>query len=220
MRNKEYVDLTFPIHEKMLTFPSHWHPAVEIIKMGKHEAEGRETRKIVVGSHTGTHIDAPLHFMPKGESIERVSLDICIGPALLVFFKNMKEITKKDLQEKIGNPKRIERLLVRFDWSERWGDISYYENHPYFSEEACKWLIGKGVKLMGMDTPSPDNPQNNSKAKSDSPNHKIFLKKGVILVEYLCNLKQLKGPNIFLVALPLKIKGSDGSPARVVAYDI
>jgi arylformamidase len=67
-----------------------------------------------------------------------------------------------------------------------------------------------------MDTPSPDS----SKGGLESPNHKLLLKNEIILIEYLCNLKRLKGPKIFIMALPLKIKGGDGSPARVVAYDM
>lgn len=220
MRSKKYIDLTFPIHKKMLTFPSHWHPRVEIIKMGQHKTEGRETRKIVIGTHTGTHVDAPCHFIPNGASIEQVPLDICIGPAILVFFGNKKVISADDLEERLKNFKNLERLIVRFDWSERWGNLSYYKDYPYFSEEACCWLIEKGVKLLGMDTPSPDDPRNNRKATMDSPNHKLFLKSGIVLLEYLCNLKKLNGPNIFLIALPLKIEGADGSPARVIAYDI
>ena len=77
------IDLTFPIHEGMTTFPAPWHPFVEITQLGRHGLEGRETRKIVIGSHTGTHCDAPRHFIPGGATIDEIPLDVFIGPAVV-----------------------------------------------------------------------------------------------------------------------------------------
>jgi len=216
MEYKKCIDLTFPIYQGMLTFPSLWHPQVEITKLGRHKIEGRETRKIVLGTHTGTHIDAPLHFIPKGRSIEKIPLEVCIGPGVLISFRNKKEISSQDLKKKLQRFRNLKRLIVRFDWSEQFGTPSYYKNYPYFSKESCQWLVEKGVKLLGMDTPSPDKPKN----KEDSPNHKFFMKNNVVLVEYLCNLRKLRRANIFLIALPLKILGADGAPARAVAWEI
>lgn len=77
------VDLTFPIHEGMTTFPRHWHPLVEIIQMGRIGIEDRETPKIVMGTHTGTHCDAPSHFLPGRATVDDFSLDALIGPAAI-----------------------------------------------------------------------------------------------------------------------------------------
>lgn len=67
---RRIVGLTFPIHEGMTTFPAHWHPFVEVSVMGRHGIENRETRKVVMGTHTGTHCDAPCHFVPGGKTVD------------------------------------------------------------------------------------------------------------------------------------------------------
>jgi kynurenine formamidase len=213
MPKNKLVDLSFPIHDGMLTFPRPWHTRVKIAGMGRIKKHGRETAKIILGTHTGTHIDAPRHFIPGGASIEKIPLEICVGEALLISFRGKRQISAQDLRQKLKGTRGIKRLIVRFGWSKNWGRPAYYRNHPYFSEDACRFLVKRGVKLLGMDTPSPD-------GSLDSPNHKFFLKQGVFLLEYLCNLDKLKGPQIELIALPLKIKGVDGSPARVIACDI
>ena len=217
---RKIIDLTFPVFEGMMTYPACWHQKVEIAKLGEIRTVGRETCKIILGSHTGTHIDAPAHFISNSYGIDKLPLDVLIGKALIVDFKKYrgrKEIALSDLKMKIKRQKNIERIIFRYDWSEEWGQKTYYINYPYLSLEACNYLIDLGVKLVGMDTPSPDGPPNDLE---DSPNHKLFLKNNIVLVEYLCNLKSLRKPNIFLIALPLKIKDTDGSPARVVAYEI
>lgn len=221
MKNK-LIDLTFTVSESMLTFPSYWHPAVKITQLGRLATEGRETRKITIGTHTGTHLDAPRHFISGGKSIDRIPLKRCVGPAILITFygKANKEISLREIKEKLAGFKRIEKLLLKFGWSRHWGKKQYYKGYPYLSEEACRWLVKKGLKLLGMDTPSPDNPKNSRGSDKDSPNHRYFLKRNVVLLEYLCNLNKLKGPDVFIMALPLKIKGADGSPARVIAHDV
>lgn len=213
MKKTKLIDLSFPISKDMLTFPKPWHPRVDIARMGRIKKEGRETAKISLGTHTGTHIDAPRHFITGGASIEKIPLDICVGGALLVSFPRKKEIGARDLEEKLKNFRSVRRLIVRFGWSRHWGKKSYYRNYPSFTRDACELLIRRGIRLLGMDTPSPDRYE-------DSPNHKLLLKKGVFLLEYLCSLEKLKGPKIKLIALPLKIRGVDGSPARVIACDM
>lgn len=219
---KRIVDLTFPLHQGMPKFFAYWHPYVQIKKMGKHNSEGRQTTKIILGSHSGTHMDAPLHFIPRGRSIDKIRLELCIGPAVLVNLSGIKkrEVGIKDLRRKLRGLKRIERLIVRFDWSKNWGKDRYFKKYPYFSEGACRWMVKKGIKLIGVDTPSPDDPRYNRKSGHDSPNHKYLLKNGVVMVEYLCNLNKLKGRRIFFISLPLKISGADGAPTRALAYEI
>ena len=71
----EFIDLSYNIEEGMLTFHTHWHPKVSIEQMGEIEKEGRESRKIIFGTHTGTHVDAPLHFIKNGNSIDKIPLE-------------------------------------------------------------------------------------------------------------------------------------------------
>jgi arylformamidase len=219
--NRRVVDLTYPIHEGMTTYPVHWHPVVEITVLGRHGIENRETRKLVLGTHTGTHCDAPRHFVPGGKTIDQISPDVFVGPATLLDFSVVgpkQEVNVSDLEKQLGS-ERPERLILRFDWSDHWGRLSYYSDHPYLSQAAARWLVERGVRLLAMDTPMPDDPRNGRGAPLDSPNHTILLGAEVILVEYLCNLRSLKTREIELIVAPLNIRDGDGAPLRCFAIE-
>jgi arylformamidase len=215
------IDLTFTIEEGMTTFPTHWHPFVEISQLGRLGIEKRETRKLVLGTHTGTHVDAPRHFIPGGATIDNVSLDVLMGPARVADFSKtgaFQEIGIGEFERALGAA-RPERVVMRFDWSTNWGNLNYYSDHPFISQDAARWLVDRGVRLLAMDTPMPDNPKHGRGNDPDSPNHKILLGNGVVLVEYLTNLKSITKPDVELIVAPLKILGADGAPARVVAVE-
>lgn len=213
---KRIIDLSFTFQKGMQTFTSYWHPAFEITQLAHHGVEKRETRKIVMGTHTGTHVDAPRHFIKGGETIENIPLDVFIGPATILDFSKApqkSEIGLKDVMKALGKSP-CERVIFRFDWDKKYGTKQYYINHPFLSEEVCRWLVKRKCKLIGFDTPQPDNPENGFGKPKDGPNHKILLGAGVILLEYLTNLKKIKQKTVQLVAAPLKIKEGDGAPTR------
>jgi arylformamidase len=216
------TDLSLTIEEGMMTFPTHWHPVVEITILGRHGVEGRETRKLVLGTHIGTHADAPRHFVPNGKGIDQVGLDVLVGPARVLNFapcQPLHEIDVPELKEKLGGGDVPSRLILRTDWSEHFGQMPFYTQYPFLSENAAKWLVERGVRLIAMDSPSPDNPAHSRGTPKDSPNHKVLLGAGVVLVEYVCNLKALTSQEVELVVLPLKLKDCDGSPVRCIAIE-
>ena len=205
----------------MQTFPCHWHPMVEISQLGRHGIENRETRKLVLGTHSGTHMDAPAHFIPNGISIEKIPLDQLVGPASVIDLSDaqpFQAISAKTLEERL-NGRELERVILRYDWSDHFGTRSYYTDHPYLMDEAAQWLVDKGCKLIALDAPMPDNPMNGSDSENDSPIHKIVLDAGTVLVEYLTNLRDLRQPTVELVVAPLKIRDGDGSPIRCFAIE-
>jgi arylformamidase len=215
------IDLTLPIEEGMMTFPTHWHPMVEVTILGRHGIEDRETRKLVLGTHTGTHVDAPRHFVPNGGTVDETPLDVLIGPATILDFTNcraLQEIDTPDLQRQF-NGKIPPRIILRTGWSEHFGNMKFYSEYPFLSETAAQWLVDQGVRLIAMDTPSPDNPAHSRGTTKDSPNHKVLLGAGVVLVEYVTNLKAISASSVELIVMPLKLKGADGSPARCVAIE-
>ncbi|PKN08835.1 MAG: cyclase [Deltaproteobacteria bacterium HGW-Deltaproteobacteria-8] len=214
------VDLTLPIEEGMLTFQRPWHVRVQVRQLAELAVQGRETRSITLGSHTGTHVDAPRHFMPGGAGVDQLPLDALIGRARLLDLHGLAPltpITTELLAAALGGAVPA-RLVLRFDWDRFWGAEDYYRGHPYLTEEAARWLVQGGLRLLGLDAPMPDNPEP-AEGAPDSPIHKILLGSGVILLEYLCNLGALRSPEITLVALPLRVSGADGAPTRCVAYD-
>lgn len=222
MTASRIIDLSHPIHEGMQTFPVHWHPMVEITQLGRHGIENRETRKLTIGTHCGTHIDAPLHFIPGGSTVESIPLDLLIGPARLLDMTPVlhpkQEFGIADIADRLGED-RPRRLIMRFDWSDHWGTNEFYSDHPFISEDAARWLVEQGVRLLAMDTPQVDSPDHGRTAVKDSPVHKIMLSQGVVFVEYCTNLKAITQPEVELVVMPLNILGADGAPARVAAIE-
>ncbi len=219
----EIIDLTYVIEEGMTTFSSHWHPLVSIKQLGRLNFEGRETREISFGSHTGTHLDAPLHFVAGGQSIDNISLSKLIGQVSIHDFSFMKEnevVTVKML-EQLNIKKKV---LFNFGWGKHWDTKKFYKDYPFFSLSAAQYLISLRLDFVGMDTPSPDDSRINLKAdilgsKLDSPVHKLFLKNNILLLEYVANLDRIKTFDDWnIIVMPLKIKGSDGAPARVCVY--
>lgn len=218
---RRIIDLSYPIHEGMTTYPVPWHPVVEITELGRHGIENRASRKIVMGTHTGTHMDAPLHFIPGGGTIDELPLDLMVGTARLLDFhtaRDKQEIGVDDFRRALGRD-RPRRLILRFDWSRHWGTMAYYQLQPFISEEAAQWLIDRGVRLLGMDTAQADSPDNGRSGPKDSPVHKIMLGQGCYFVEYLTNLASIRRPVFEFLVLPLKIRGSDGAPARCLAIE-
>jgi arylformamidase len=216
------VDLTHPLREGMTSFPGFNHPRTEVTQLARHGVEGRATRRLVLGTHTGTHVDAPLHFIPDGNTIDRLDLDVLIGPARVLDLtpaEPLQEIGVDRLRAAGADESAPPRLLLRFDWDERFGGLGFYDESPYLSEEAARWLVERGVKLLGMDSPSPDDTRNGFGSGNDSPNHWTLLGAGVVIVEYLANLRTLRSRDVQLIALPLPVQGADGAPARVVAID-
>ena len=213
------IDLTMTLEEGMQTFPTHWHPFVEITQLGRHGLENRETRKLVLGTHTGTHIDAPRHFIPGGDTVDKLPLEQLVGPASvldLTAFGAGMEVGVSDLERILGD-RPATRVLMRFDWDRTLGTMTYYNDSPFLTEEAAQWLVDRGCRLLGMDTAMPDNPKHGRNGPKDCPNHKILLGNGVVLLEYMVNLSAIDQSEVYLVVAPLKIRDGDGAPARAFA---
>jgi len=198
---EKIIDLTYDISEGMTTFNAPWHPLVSIKQMGRIGMEGRETRKISFGTHTGTHVDAPLHFIKNGISIDEIPLSKLVGNITMIDLSSLKENTPitKEMLVKLPISKKT---LFKFGWGKFWGTNKFYSDYPYFTKEAAEFLVSKNVELIAYDIPSPDN----SYAR-------------IILVEYLANLDKVDLADDWkIVVTPLKIKNADGSPARVFIY--
>ncbi|HSH01835.1 MAG TPA: cyclase family protein [Anaerolineae bacterium] len=214
---QKIIDLTMLLKEGMQTFAAHWHPFVEITQLARHGIENRETRKLTLGTHTGTHIDAPRHFIKDGGTVEFIGLDQLCGQATVVDFSELPDFSEIDvemLKTAVGTSS-YERLILRFDWDiKALGNSRYYSDHPFLSEEAAQWLVTQGCRLLAMDTPQPDNPQNGRNSDKDAPVHKILLGDEIVLVEYMVNLNALTAKEVYLVVAPLKIQEGDGAPAR------
>lgn len=213
-------DLTFDVETGMPTCGTPWHQNVEISQMGKIETVGRNTQKIVLGSHSGTHMDAPYHFMNDGITMEKLDINYMWGKVKAVDFRNKGQGDVVTLDD-VKTVEVCERMMFIFGWYHNWKTDKYYHDFPYFETEAVRYLLENGMKVMALDTPSPDDGNAISiKGESDSPNHLLLLKNKAFIIEYLNNTDMLIGGKEYeMVALPLKLSGSDGSPARVLVKE-
>ena len=212
------VDLSHPLGDGIQTFPGGWHPNVAIQTMGRLCVEGRRSTRIELGTHTATHIDAPSHFLEDGASIDQIPLELLAGEASVVDFRHLShrtEVSGEAMDAALPQQMNSPRLLLCFGWSRHFNSSIFYDAYPYLSREAAEVIIDRGVRLLGYDTPSPDNPNHGRDAEVDSPIHKAFLTSNVWLLEYLNNLDALPA-NVHLYALPLPLVGLDGAPARCI----
>lgn len=157
--------------------------------------------KFAMGSHSGTHVDAPSHLLAGGGTIDRIDLDLLMGPCLLVSANADMEISLQYLDE-LKVPSGTKRLILRTRRGE-----------GYLTQEAALRLVETGVRLVGIDSPSVDAP-----ASPHLPVHRALLKAGMVIVENLA-LNGVTPGSYWLACLPLKIEGCDGAPARVVLID-
>lgn len=214
------IDLTIGLDNNCMTCGTPWHQKVSCKVLGTIRNVGRNTSRIILGSHSGTHIDAPKHFFDNTYGIDKLDLSILCGSASVIDFsyKNTGEyITLTDVK----NIKIHKRMIFRFDWHKHWQHDDYYLEFPYFSLEAARYLVDNGMKLMALDTPSPDDGRNITEVHvEDSPVHKLLLQNDVIIAEYLTNTDKLKANKEYeFYALPLKLLDSDGAPARIIAIE-
>jgi len=213
------IDLTLNVEERMLTTQAYWHSKVAFEPLGTIAKEGRNTHRITLGTHTGTHMDAPYHFLQDSFKIDEVGIDLFIQPCALLNFTDKKEgmeITDKDL-DRFGHLfDKVQAAAIFTGWSKKWMTPDYYGLWPSLTEGAAHYLLKKSIRVLAMDVPSPDSAKM-IQTGMDSPVHRILMKKGVILVEYLTNLDKIDKEIFTLYAFPLKLKGLDGSPARVIA---
>jgi arylformamidase len=167
--------------------------------------------RITLGSHTGTHVDAQWHFMQEGNSIDREPLSKFAGDAVIVdtSCEAGLGISAKSLSRHSDIIQADDILLIYTGKGSNRTDFAYLET------SAAEWMVENQIKCIGIDTPSVE-----KYGYKDAPVHKLLLSNGIGIIENLDNLKQFVSKRMFLVCLPLPLKGVDGSPARAVLLEI
>jgi kynurenine formamidase len=184
------------------------------------QQHGWNSRMLHLYSHSGTHMDAPLHFAVGDGTIDRIPLDNCIGPAWVVDLAGIAPralITPGHLRTVADRLSPGDGLLLKTGWSAHVGDAQIYrESLPRISEELALWCVERRVRLLGVEPPSVADVNNLDELTTV---HRILLAGGVIIVEGLANLDALQEERVVFAAVPLKIDGGDGSPCRAFAWE-
>ncbi len=184
------------------------------------QKDGVNLTKITMGSHTGTHLDAPRHFIQDGIGIDKILPNKLIGEAYVADLSRKSigsgitsQDLKRNLEEKIS---RDDIVVIYTGCSEHWGDESINRDYTYLTGDAADYLVSKKVRAVGIDFLSVE------KFKAPEPvAHKTLLANGIFIIESLSSaLKQFVGERILLICMPIKLQDGDGAPSRVVAVPI
>ena len=210
------IDLTLTVSNKIPTFPGS--PQPNFIPWENVKEDGYNLELLFLSSHTGTHMDAPHHFLEKGEKIHEISLKKLVSSAVLIKSrkKSNESITKTDIQKfekKHGKITGFSTVIFCTGWQRNLQKDYYFTKNPGLSVLAAKYLASKKISLVGIDSPSID-----LGTDSKFSVHQIFAKKGMLIVENLANLEKIKSSKFHLVVLPLKLKNATGSPVRAIAF--
>jgi len=203
-------DVTFTVEQGMTVWPGD--DAVQLFRQKKIE-DGANANVSFVGMsvHTGTHIDAPFHFLKAGYGVEQIPLDLLIGPAQVIQVpEDAKAIDAKTLEKIVIKP-GIKRVLFKTAVSLQQTTLSqvFKTDFVAIAADAAQILVDKGINVIGIDYLSI------APYKNSRPTHEILLNANTLVIEGL-NLADVEEGLYMMYCLPLKLKGSDGAPARVI----
>jgi len=214
-----WEDLTQPFHAEMPGSRSLPRPEVETLR--DVETDGVNVQRYAAPTHVGTHVDAPRHFVPGGPTIDDLPLDRFAGPGVVldVERERSEEIPLADVKraaEAAGGVAAGDVVLVRTGWGARFDDDRTYRRYPWLAPEVADWLLDRGVRMLAVDTISPDRPRAIRPDDWDAyPHHRTLLPEGVLIAEHLY-LEAVTG-RLEVFGFPLNLRGGDGAPARFVA---
>jgi len=206
---KNIIDISVPLYPDMPVWPGS--AGIQLTQTSRlDKGDGVNNSKLICDVHIGTHIDAPLHYITDGKSIEQLKLEDLIGPAVVAYLPEAEIITKNVLEE-LSLPGATRRLLLRTRNSSLWetGSHRFQTNYVALTPDAAQWIVDHDICLIGVDYLSVQ------RYGEDPQTHEILLSAGVIIVEGL-NLARVGSGMYELICLPLKLVGSEGAPARAV----
>jgi len=206
-----FIDLTLPLKPGMRGVILE--PA-EVL-----EKDGWNATTIRLYSHAGTHIDAPSHFGVGDETIDKITVNRCVGPAWIVNLSGMAPgslIEVEHLGAVAGKVRRGDSLLIKTGWSAYLGRPEYREALPRVSQALARWCAKTKIAMLGLEQPAVADVNNIEELTTI---HKILFEAGVVIVEGLTNLDLITKEKVTFIALPLKVAGGDGAPARAIAIE-
>lgn len=221
------IDLSHILNSTTQVYPGD--PVFTSVQVAQVSKDGYSVHAISMGSHTGTHVDAPSHFFADGKTIDQLPLSLFTGPVLVI---NLTHKKPREAITWIDDLARYETqmhgesvvLLLYTGWSERWCTPEYHD-HPYLEREAAERIIATGIRTVGFDTLNPDEtprPDGSTVGDGGFGVHEVILGAGGVICENLTNLHAIyeDGGEFVVSLVPLNLEGSDGSPVRAFARKV
>ena len=210
------IDLTLTVSEKIPTFPGS--PKPHFIEWETIPKDGYNLELLFLSTHTGTHIDAPFHFVKNGKKIHEIKPERLVNEAVLIRIgKNSnRSISKTDIQnfeQKNGKIENGSTVIFYTGWQKNLNKEFYFTKNPGLSVSAAKYLASKKINMVGIDSPSID-----LGTDSKFSVHHVLAKNNILIVENLANLGMIKSNNFHLITSPLKLKNATGSPIRAFGF--
>lgn len=181
------------------------------------------------GVHSFTHMDAGVHFKQGAFTTSDVSLEQVVGPAAVVDLTGLaanEPVTEAMIASAGAHIERGDIVLLRSGWDTKRSieNADFWTDAPYVTEEAARWLLGRGIKAIGFDFPQDYCIRHfvlgdRQPAWEENTTHVVLLMNGVVMFEYLCNLMAITSPRVTFIGLPVKLLDSDGAPARVIVIE-
>lgn len=208
------IDLSHPITAGMPVYPGDPLPSLDVASTL--EGIGYVTRRIAIGSHMGTHMDAPAHMIAGGRTLDAYPVGHFIGAAVTL---DLKARAARTIERAALLPHQAiiagnDFLLLNTGWYDYWGEDRYFVDYPVLSVDAALWLADLGLRGIGVDTVSVD--AAGAGASAASAVHHALLSRDMVIIENLTNLDALSGLRFTFAAFPLSIDQADGSPVRAV----
>ncbi len=203
-------DISVTISPEMPVWPGD--PAMEVsMALSMDRGDSVNVTQLRMTAHTGTHVDAPHHFLNDHRTIEDLALDVLTGPCYVMQLPDDVDEISAEVLDRMSIGANTTRLLFGTRNSHLWahGQHEFYKDFVAVSPDGAEWLVTHGIKLVGVDYLSV------ATFDDQYPTHLTLLKAGVIILEGL-NLSQVPRGFYDLYCLPLKIKGADGAPARTI----
>ena len=220
---RRVIDLTHPlVPDGVPACPGHpKYSAEHTFKLS--EGAFANVHTLALGTHTGTHIDAPYHFYDDARRVDQLDLSLlAAAPAVIVDVRSKaahEPITWADLEKYERGMREGTAVLLCTGWASRFGKPDY-SDHPFLDVDAARRILERGVRVIGADTISPD--EWLVDGGDTAVVHRVVLSAGGVIVENLCGLEEVvesgwARPHVSL--LPLCLAGCDGSPIRAVAWE-
>jgi len=205
------IDVSLPIGPDLLVWPGD--PPIDVVpRLRLAKGDPANVSELRMGTHTGTHVDPPNHFVEGSTGVDRVPLDVLMGRAIVVDARHLdRPIEPTDFDE-LGIPRSETRVLLRTANSELWRTppVRFPDRYACLTRETARLVVDRGIRLIGVDFLSVE-----EKGATGHPVHHILLENGVVIVEGL-NLSEAEPGEYTLACLPLKIVDGDGGPARAL----